>query len=98
MNFLPTDKKGQLSGITSFVIVLVITAFVIAIGLTMLASLESNLTETNGTCYSEACTSVQTITTAMGTIPDWFGIIVLAVIAVIVLGVVMLLKGASQNN
>lgn len=85
MQFKP--KKGQLGGLENLVIGLVVIGFVLVVGLSLMGQARDTTTANT----AEYNASVATIG-AIDDIPTWLGIIVLAFIAVVVLGIVYLLR------
>ena len=93
MELFKKNKKGQLGAVQSVVIALVVIGFILVIGLTLMGKVR----DTTTTNTSERNASVAVIE-AMATIPDWLGIIVLAVIALVILGIVyMFARGAKSQ-
>jgi len=91
-NLFKKNKTGQLGSLQNMVISLVVIGFVLVIGLTLMTKVQEE--QTSGTAAYNA--STETIT-AMAEIPDWFGIIVLAVIAVVILGIIALVRRAGTQ-
>jgi len=73
-------RKGNVSGLQSFIMSIVGVAIVLAIGFVVLAELKTSSTST------QANTSIDTIVTKLGTVPSWIGIIIVVVLASLVLG------------
>ena len=86
-------KKGQstLGVLENVVISLVVVGFLLIIGLSLMGRARD--TTTSGTAEYNASTSV---ITAISSIPGWLTVIVLAFIAVVVLGAVYMLKGKQE--
>lgn len=78
------DKKGNVNKLTSFALVLVVFTVVLAIGLTVLSQLNTNLTA--GTAEANATASM---ITHLGTIPGWIPVIIVAMVGGIVLFLVI---------
>jgi len=86
-------KKGQVGNIQGFIMSIIGVAVVLAIGLIVLAELQSTTidgsagcTTTNTTACGEAYTATGSIITKMATIPTWIGILITVALAFIVLG------------
>ena len=80
-------KKG-IGGLDKIVMSLVVVGFLLVIGLALMGKVRD--TQTAGTAEYNASTAV---IDAIDDIPTWLPIIVLAFIAVIVLGIVYMIKG-----
>ena len=80
------SKAGQaaLSGLTSFITMLVVAGIVLTIGIYVVAEVMDKMD-----VGSEAETAANTTVQALGDIADWFAIIVVVVIAVIIIGLVV---------
>ena len=87
------QKKGQaLNTLQSVVLSIVVIGFLIAIGMALLTNVQETQQEPNGSCQSAGCNATGTTIDAIGDIPVWLPIIVLAFIALVVLGVIFLLQ------
>ena len=85
-------KNGQLGSLQNMVISLVVIGFVLVIGLTLLSKVQEEQTA-DSAAYNASTATID----AMAEIPDWFGIIVLAVIAVVILGIIALVRRAGTQ-
>jgi hypothetical protein len=88
--FGKAKKKGQIQNLESLIMGLVIIGFLLIIGLALMGKAR----DTTTTNTAEYNASVKVIN-AMAGIPDWLTVIVLAFIAVIVLGVIYMIR---RNN
>jgi len=86
------NKTGQLGSLQNMVISLVVIGFVLVIGLTLMTKVQDEQT-INSTAYNASSATID----AMAEIPDWFGIIVIAVIAVVILGIIALVRRAGTQ-
>ncbi len=77
-----TSKKNAEGNIQGFILSIVGVAVVLAVGLIVLAQLQTNSTTVNSAAYN----ATGSIITQMGTIPNWIGIIITVSLAFIVLG------------
>lgn len=66
------------------VLSIVLIAILIGVGLTVLANMK-----TAGTMTAAANTSLDTAITALGGFPNWFGIIIVVIVAAIIIGLVI---------
>jgi multisubunit Na+/H+ antiporter MnhB subunit len=73
-------KQGQVGNIQGFILAIVGVAVVLAVGLIVLAELQ-----TSTTANSEAYNATGTIITKLGTVPTWIGILIVVALAFIVL-------------
>ena len=85
--FGKTKKKGQLAMLEGLIMSLVVVGFLLIIGLSLMGKARD--TTTANSAERNASNSV---IDAMADIPDWLVVIVLAVIAVIVLGVIYMIR------
>ena len=78
-------KKGQVGGIQMFIMAIVGVAVILAVGLIVLAELQTAALDSSGgiTNASEATGS---IITKLATVPTWIGILITVALAFIVLG------------
>ena len=74
-------KRGQVSGIQTFIIGIVGVAVVLAVGLIVLGELQTSTTE-NSSAYN----ATGSIVTKLAGVPTWIGIIITVALAFIVLG------------
>ena len=74
------NKKGNLGGLQAFIMSIVGVAVVLTVGFVVIAELKANSSS------STANTSIDTITSKMGTIPGWIGIIIVVAMSALVLG------------
>lgn len=81
------SKKGQLGTLENVIMALVVIGFLLIIGLSLMSKAKD--TTTASTAERNAS---EAVISAMSDIPDWLPVIVLAIIAVVVLGVVYLMK------
>lgn len=91
-NRLVKKKKGQIDLLQTLVIGIGVIAFVIVVFMVLLGRLQDT-TEVNSVEYNATGEAIA----AIAEIPGWLGIIVIAFIAVVVIGVVYLLRGSSQR-
>jgi hypothetical protein len=88
------NKKGNLSLLQNLVIGLVVISFVLAVGLIMVGKLK-DIAHTNG--YVTAEEAINATEDAITEIPSWLTVVVIAFVAVIILGVVyMFARGKTQ--
>jgi hypothetical protein len=73
------NNKGNISGLQSFIMGIVGVTIVLAIGFVVLAELKNSSTS------ETANTSIDTIVTKLGTVPNWIGIIIVVALASLVL-------------
>ena len=73
------NKKGQVGGLQQFILAIVSVTIVLTIGFIVITELKATSTST------DANTSIDTIVTKLGTIPNWIGIIIVVALAGIVL-------------
>ena len=97
------NKTGAVGALVPFVITLVVVGFIIAIGLSMFSELgQQESGGWNGThctgAGSWACNATSTIEEETAGISDWYGIIVLAIIALIVLTIVMVIRSRAEKG
>ena len=83
-------KKAQMGGLQGFVVTIGIVIFVIAIILTLVSKLGDKMT-----ADSFAANATSEMEEELAGISGWIGIIILAFIALIVLGIVALYKRFS---
>jgi len=72
-------KKGNIDGLQGFIMGIGSVAITLAIVLVILGSIKDNSTS------SAANTSIDTIVTKLGTIPNWIGILIVVAMATLVL-------------
>lgn len=87
------EKKAQVGGLASFVLTLVVVGFIVAIGLTMMDELQGSMTNN-----SFAQNATLTLAEETAGIADWYGIIVLAIIALVVLSIVLVIKARASGQ
>jgi len=80
-------KKGQMGGLQGFILSIVTIAIVLAIGLIVLAELQTASKVGGVTTGADTNASVATgaIITKLATVPTWIGIIIIVGLAFIVL-------------
>jgi mannose/fructose/N-acetylgalactosamine-specific phosphotransferase system component IID len=83
------SKKGVIQNMLPLVTSLVAVGVTIVVGFLILAQIQANTTVTSDANASAAVTSVQD---AMGDIPGWLPIIVVAVIGALLLGLVQFFR------
>jgi len=81
----PLDKKGQVGGLTPNIIGLVVAIIVLVLGLVIVAELRD--TQTAGT---EAFSAANESLVGLGTFADFVPIIVIAVAASVIIGLILL--------
>ena len=86
-------KQAQVGSLVPFVITLVVVGFIVAIGLTMFDELGDAMT-----VNSYAANATATLTEETAGIADWYGIIVLAIIALVVLTIVMVIRNRAGRG
>ena len=72
-------KKGNIGGLQGFIMGIGSVAITLAIVLVILGSIKDNSTS------AAANTSIDTIVTKLGTIPNWIGILIVVAMATLVL-------------
>jgi len=95
------NKKGQVGNLQGFILSIISVAVILAIGLTVLGSLGSNMRVDSGiecnAVNNTACNAQYNTTTAivsqMAGIPTWIGIIITVSLAFIVLGYFFMKRG-----
>ena len=87
------EKKAQVGTLAPFVITLVVVGFIVAIGLTMFNKLGDTMTANSSAANATAVLEEET-----AGISDWYGIIVLAIIALVVLTIVLVIKQRAANS
>jgi ABC-type methionine transport system permease subunit len=75
------NKKGQLGGMQSFIMTIVVVAVVLGVGLIVVTEFQG-ATTANSLAYN----ATGAILTKMATIPTWIGIVIVVALAFIVLG------------
>lgn len=78
------NKKANVNKLTGFALVLVVFTVVLAIGLTVLSQLQSNLT-----AGSVEANATSDMITHLATIPGWIPVIIVAMVGGIVLFLVI---------
>ena len=86
------NKQGAVGALVPFVITLVVVGFIVAIGLTMFSELSDTMTDD-----SFAQNATDTLTEETAGIADWYGIIVLSIIALVVLTIVMVIRSRAEK-
>lgn len=98
MEFLKTNKKGQINmqAIQGLVITLVILGIVIGLGLLVLTEVKDAVNDTDPD--GDSVDAIDEAIDAINEIPGWLTIIVIIVIVVIILGLVVfgLAKGLGR--
>ena len=87
------EKKAQVGTLAPFVITLVVVGFIVAIGLTMFNKLGDTMIANSSAANATAVLEEET-----AGISDWYGIIVLAIIALVVLTIVLVIKQRASNS
>ena len=91
-------KKAQGLGLLQNVILsLVVIGFILIIGLSLMEKGQETTLEDNGSCFSASCNGSGVVIESINEIPAWLPIIVIAFIALIVLGVIFLLQRRQSN-
>lgn len=96
-------NKRAIGALVPFVITLVVIGFIVAIGLSLLEQVgDMEAGGWNGThCAggnSFACNASHTLEEETSGIADWYGIIVLAIIALVVLTIVMVIRARAEQG
>ena len=80
-------KKGQVGGLQGFILSIVTVAIVLAIGLIVLAELETagRVGGVSTGAATNASVATGSIITKLATVPTWIGIIIIVALAFIVL-------------
>jgi len=97
--FTRTNKKGQVfnqlgqlgTGVAALAIVLVVAFLILSQGRSQVGDIEGiDLTNTTDCATSVACNATTELTNAIGTIPGWVPLVIIASIGAILLGLVAL--------
>ena len=78
-------KKAQVGGIQMFIMAIVGVAVILAVGLIVLAELQTAALDSAGAA-TEASNATGSIITKLATVPTWIGILITVALAFIVLG------------
>ena len=78
-------KKGQVGGIQMFIMAIVGVAVILAVGLIVLAELQTAALDSAG-ATTTASNATGSIITKLATVPTWIGILITVALAFIVLG------------
>lgn len=100
------NKKGQVFenlgklaiGVASIAIVLVVAFLIMAQGKTQIASVDTNIANTNATeCpKSVACNATSTMQSAVATIPPWIPLVIITAIGAILIGLISMFRKAGR--
>ena len=85
-------KGLGIGDIGPFALAIGVAVIIVAVVAMILATMKDNVTEGNATAI------IQKGLTAMSNFGDWFGLIVVVGVAVIILGLVLLLRGQERGG
>lgn len=89
-------RKGQVGGLETFVIGLIIVGVVIVLGLYMLTEFDEKITDSAG-ATSVAANASDDVIEAVAELPGFLILIVLVVVMVIILGYMMTLRKTTSK-